>query len=84
MRMTYKTRRSLQRVMMVLLSVALVAILFGFCWNVWVERYVVYTREGATLDFSRSPLDTVGWWPPHPRRMKMCPSFSTRAPTPWS
>lgn len=60
MRMTYKTRRSLQRVMMVLLSVALVAILFGFCWNVWVERYVVYTREGATLDFSRSPLDTVG------------------------
>ena len=60
MRMTYKTRRTIQRVMTVLLALALVLILFGFCWNIWVERYVVYTREGATLDFSRSPLDTVG------------------------
>lgn len=60
MRLTYKTRRTLQRVTTVILAIALVLILFGFCWNIWVERYVVYTREGATLDFSRSPLDTVG------------------------
>ena len=60
MRLTYKTRRSLQRVMTVVLAVVLVLILFGFCWNIWVERYVVYTRDGAKLDFSRSPLDTVG------------------------
>lgn len=60
MRMTYKTRRSLQRVLTVVLAVVLVLVLFGFCWNIWVERYVVYTREGATLDFSRSPLNTVG------------------------
>ena len=60
MRMTYKTRRTMQRVLTVLLALALVLILFAFCWNIWVERYVVYTREGATLDFSRSPLDTVG------------------------
>lgn len=60
MRLTYKTRRRLQRVLTVVLAVALVLALFGFCWNIWVERYVVYTREGATLDFSRSPLNTVG------------------------
>ena len=60
MRLTYKTRRSLQRVTTVVLAVVLVLILFGFCWNIWVERYVVYTRDGAKLDFSRSPLDTVG------------------------
>ena len=60
MRMTYKTRRSLQRITTVVLTVALVLVLFGFCWNIWVERYVVYTREGAKLDFTRSPLDTVG------------------------
>lgn len=60
MRLTYKTRRSLHRVVNVALAVALVLVLFGFCWNIWVERYVVYTREGATLDFSRSPLNTVG------------------------
>ena len=60
MRMTYKTRRMLQRAAVIFMSVVLVLILFSFCWNIWVERYVVYTREGATLDFSRSPLDTVG------------------------
>lgn len=60
MRMTYKTRRNLQRVTTVALAVTLVLVLFGFCWNIWVERYVVYTREGATLDFSRPPLTAVG------------------------
>ena len=60
MRMTYKTRRNLQRVTTVTLAVALVLVLFGFCWNIWVERYVVYTREGATLDFSRPPLSPAG------------------------
>ena len=60
MRLTYKTRRNLQRVTTVALAVTLVLVLFGFCWNIWVERYVVYTREGATLDFSRPPLTAVG------------------------
>lgn len=60
MRLTYKTRRAARRVLNVVLAVVLVLVLVGFCWNIWVARYVVYTREGATLDFSRSPLNTVG------------------------
>lgn len=60
MRLTYKTRRSLHRLLTIALAVLLVLVLFGFCWNIWVERYVVYTREGATLDFTRSPLNTPG------------------------
>ncbi len=60
MRLTYKTRRTLQHVATAALAVLLILILFWFCWNIWVERYVVYTRDGATLDFSRSPLTTPG------------------------
>ena len=56
MRMTYKTRRTMHRVFVVVLIIAMLLVLFGFCWNVWVARYVVYTRDGATLDFSRDPL----------------------------
>ena len=56
MRMTYKTRRRVHQIGTVALLVALCLILFGFCWNIWVARYVVYDREGATLDFSRPPL----------------------------
>ncbi len=56
MRMTYKTRRTMHRVFVFVLIIAMLLVLFGFCWNVWVARYVVYTRDGATLDFSRDPL----------------------------
>ena len=55
-KMTYKTRRSLHRILTVLLIVGMALALFSFCWNIWVARYVVYTREGATLDFTRGPL----------------------------
>lgn len=55
-KLTYKTRRSLQRVATVLLIVGMALVLFSFCWNIWVARFVVYTRDGATLDFNRGPL----------------------------
>lgn len=55
-KMTYKTRRSLHRILTVLLIVGMALALFSFCWNIWVARYVVYTRDGATLDFTRGPL----------------------------
>ncbi len=59
MRMTYKTRRRIQRIGTVALILLLLIILVAFCWNIWVARYVVYTRDGATLDFSRDPLPEV-------------------------
>ena len=36
----------------------MVLILVGFCWVIWLERYVVYTRDGATLNFELK--DTPG------------------------
>ena len=35
-----------------LLIVALVLTVIWACWLVWVDRYVIYTREGAEIDFS--------------------------------
>lgn len=55
-KLTYKTRRTLHRILTVALIVGMALALFSFCWNIWVARYVVYTRDGATLDFTRGPL----------------------------
>ena len=51
MTITYRTKRHLYRAGLIGGIILLVAILVGFCWVVWLERYVVYTRDGATLDF---------------------------------
>ena len=58
MNLTYRTKRRLQRAGLIGLAVLLVAILVGFCWVIWLERYVVYTRDGATLNFD--VVDTPG------------------------
>ncbi len=52
MRLTYRTRRRLQRLGTAALFLLMLAVIGWFCWVVWVERYIVYTREGASIDFS--------------------------------
>lgn len=54
MNIPYRTRRKLQRAGTVLLFLLMIAVIAWFCWVIWLERYVVYTRDGATLDFDRS------------------------------
>lgn len=52
MNIPYRTRIMLQRVGLIVLTVAAFAALAWFCWVVWLERYVVYGRDGkATLNF---------------------------------
>ena len=51
MSMTFTTRRKLQRIGIVSLALLMVGILIWFCWVIWLERYVVYTEEGASLKF---------------------------------
>ena len=57
---TYRTRRRLQRLGTALLILLMAAIIGWFCWVIWVERYIVYTRDGATIDFSLSPEIPAG------------------------
>ena len=54
MNLTYRTRRALKRAGLTALIVVLVSTLVWACWLVWVERHIIYTRDGAILDFSVS------------------------------
>ncbi len=59
MMIPYRTRRAVSRLcttLLILLLIATVAVLF---WFLWLNRYVVYTREGVRFDFGVS-LDYTG------------------------
>ena len=51
MAIPYRTRRFLQRLAIVALVLVLLAVAAGFVWVIWLERYVVYSREGAVFNF---------------------------------
>jgi len=60
MRIPYRTQRILQRVGIVFLIFVMLFIIAWFCSVVFLERHVVYTREGAMLDLSVSANDLIG------------------------
>ncbi len=60
MNLTYRTKRRLQRAALIGGIVLLVAVLVAFCWVIWLERYVVYTRDGASLDFDLVDTPSAG------------------------
>ena len=60
MSLTYRTKRRLQRAGLIAAIVLLVLILVVFCWVVWLERYVVYTGDGAKLNFELSDAPGAG------------------------
>ena len=51
MKMTYHTRRRLQRIGVVALVLLVVLLVVWFCSVIWLQRYVVYSDEGAKVDF---------------------------------
>ena len=60
MNIPYRTRRKITRIGTVCLAVLLVLVIFWFCWVVYLERYVVYTQDGAMVDMSVSSNDLTG------------------------
>ena len=60
MSIPYRTRRVLNRVGTAVLILLLVLIVTWLCWVVWLQRYVVYTDEGATVDFELSANEITG------------------------
>lgn len=54
MSIPYRTQRALKRFFVVLLVLAVVAALIWLFWMLWLNRFVVYTENGAELDFNRS------------------------------
>ena len=60
MSIPYRTQQRLKRLAVILLVAVLVSAVVLLCWFLWLDRYVVYTRNGVYLDFERSSEDLVG------------------------
>lgn len=58
MSISYRTRQGLRRFAVILLVVILLAVLVWICWMLWLNRFVVYTRDGAKLDFDLQPIQS--------------------------
>lgn len=52
--LSYRTRRGLRRLYTVLLVLALLAAVGLLCWLLWLNRFVIYTKDGVKLDFNLS------------------------------
>ena len=50
MTLTFRTRRRLKRLFIALLSLTMAFILAWLGWVVYLERYIIYTRDGVVLD----------------------------------
>ncbi len=51
MSIPYRHRRILNRVGIAALILLLVFLVVWLCWVIWLQRYVVYTSNGAKLDY---------------------------------
>lgn len=60
MTLPYRTRRALLRFALVLLIGLFAAVLVWGCWILWLSRYVIYTQDGAKIDFSLPEHITSG------------------------
>jgi len=60
MSIPYRTRRVLNRVGITVTALLLAVIVGWLCWVIWLQRYVVYTDDGAELDFAVSANEITG------------------------
>ncbi|MBQ9167779.1 MAG: hypothetical protein IJX67_05150 [Oscillospiraceae bacterium] len=54
MNIPYRTRRALRRLGITALILVMISIVIWLCWVIWLERYVIYSRDGAMLDLNLS------------------------------
>lgn len=56
MNIPYRTRQLLKRTAVLLLIIAILAAAIYLCWFIWLQRYLIYTRDGgAQINTSLSP-----------------------------
>lgn len=60
MSMTYRTRRRLQRWGNAAMVVTILFIVIWLISALWLQRYVIYSREGASVDLSRPISESDG------------------------
>ena len=67
----YRARRALRNFFAAVLGLVLLAAVVLFCWLLWLNRYVVYSEEGAKLDFSQSVQYAPGQTPVPPESVTL-------------
>ena len=50
----YRIRNALRKAGVAILVIALLVTAVALCWLLWLNRYVIYTRDGIVLDFGMS------------------------------
>ena len=60
MAIPYRTRRRLKRLGSLFLALLVLAACAWLCWVIWVERYIIYTEDGAVIDFDLNPVIPMG------------------------
>ena len=60
MSIPYRTQQGLKHLLIVLVILAVAAALILVCWFFWLDRFVVYTRDGVELDMNREPISVQG------------------------
>ena len=60
MSIPYRHKRTLQRIGTLLAILTLIFLVTWTCWVVWLQRYVIYTDNGAELNFSLSSYELTG------------------------
>lgn len=60
MNIPYRTRRALHTLGIVLLVLVLVSTVVWMVWLLWLDRYVVYSRDGASINFNASVENLSG------------------------
>ncbi len=66
MSIPYRTRLGLRRFFVAIVVILVFTGLLLLCWFLWLNRYVVYSKDGAKLDFSLSVQHAPGEVPVQP------------------
>jgi len=68
---SYRTRQFLKRLFVVLVYIALAAVALAFCLLLWLQRFIVYTPDGAKLMFDLPAVTAPGATPQAPQNGKV-------------
>ena len=60
MAIPYRTRQRLRRLGTLGLALLVLFLFSWLCWVIWVERYIIYTEDGAKIDFDLNPQIPMG------------------------
>lgn len=66
MKISYRTRQLIRRILSAVVTVAAVILIAALCLVLWLQRFVVYTDDGAVLDFDRAGVQLQGQLPQAP------------------